>query len=573
MFTIFFDRTAGAVALQRQSAPRHPRTRAQPPDTATARSRTRAAVGAVLALVLLGTAGCAGDSGDPSEVRTVTGFAGAVAADEPRAALVGRDVLGRNATAADAAVAMAFAMTVTLPSRVGVGGGGACVAHGFEAGRTEAILFLPRLTDSGAMIPGLPRGMAALQARYGVRDWRQLVAPAEQLARFGHKTSRAFRRDLEAGAGRLAPEAREKYRTADGDLPEVGEQVRHEALSTTLAGLRRQGAGYLYVGDASRRFAEAASTAGPALSSEDLAGYRAETTQTLTVPFGNHALHTPPPPLLGGLTLAQHWAMLRRWGEGSEALTADSAHFDVEAWKRVLSERRRWRELPADQRPDPQSLLTDARLEQRLANYDPGAATPAARLQPQPTQSGAGHPTAGFAVADRFGNMVACSFTMNGLFGRGVEAGGSGVLLAGAASPALTGAGLAPVVIANAATGSARFAVSAADGKEAQTALTEMLRAMRARRVGGIGGPVADLEARIAAPRVHHPGRPDVVRVEPDVPEAVLQGLRTKGHKLVKAPGLGRLQAVYCPSGARADPDACRAVADPRGNGLAVRAQ
>jgi len=78
-------------------------------------------------LALLFLAACSGGSGRPVET-TLQGF---VVADEPRAAQVGREILQEGGNAADAAAAAAFAMAVTLPSRAGLGGGGACVARGF----------------------------------------------------------------------------------------------------------------------------------------------------------------------------------------------------------------------------------------------------------------------------------------------------------------------------------------------------------------------------------------------------------------------------------------------------------
>ena len=68
-------------------------------------------------------------SSQPGQVGSVQGFLGGVVADEPLAALAGREALSTGANAADAATAIMTTMWVTLPSRAGLGGGGACLAY------------------------------------------------------------------------------------------------------------------------------------------------------------------------------------------------------------------------------------------------------------------------------------------------------------------------------------------------------------------------------------------------------------------------------------------------------------
>src|SRR5690554_8025608 len=109
-------------------------------------------------------AACSGEP-TPGSVEIVEGYAGLVAADEPRAAVIGRDVLGRNGTAADAAVAMGFAMTASYPSRVGLGGGGVCVVYDGPDLEGTSIAFLPEADAEGAVAPMMARGLALLHAR------------------------------------------------------------------------------------------------------------------------------------------------------------------------------------------------------------------------------------------------------------------------------------------------------------------------------------------------------------------------------------------------------------------------
>ncbi|HUZ62632.1 MAG TPA: gamma-glutamyltransferase, partial [Acetobacteraceae bacterium] len=171
--------------------------------------RARLRSGLLLGLSL-SLAGCGsqtfftGPAPTPGMPGYVQGFLGGVSADEPRAALVARSVLAEGGNAADAAVALGFALTVTLPSRAGLGGGGACLAYepqtrGPGHGVPEAVLFLPKATasvpasaDRPAAVPMVPRGLFLLHARYGHLPFDQLIAPAERLARLGTPVSRAL---------------------------------------------------------------------------------------------------------------------------------------------------------------------------------------------------------------------------------------------------------------------------------------------------------------------------------------------------------------------------------------------
>ncbi|MFZ1416619.1 MAG: gamma-glutamyltransferase, partial [Defluviicoccus sp.] len=218
----------------------------------------RAARQRASALVLVLLAACSANDGPREASEPLTGFIGAVGADESQAALIGRDMLAVGGSAVDAAVAIALALGVTLPSQTGIGGGGVCVAFEQKTGAVHALDFLAEApasvastADRPSAVPAMARGLYTLHARYGRLPWSQLVAPAERLARFGAPVSRAFARDLEAVQNTRAGEngLRRLFGTADGSrMLGEGDTIVQLELAATLSRLRSEGPAGLYTG-------------------------------------------------------------------------------------------------------------------------------------------------------------------------------------------------------------------------------------------------------------------------------------------------------------------------------------
>jgi gamma-glutamyltranspeptidase/glutathione hydrolase len=132
-----------------------------------------------------------------------------------------------------------MALAVTLPSRAGLGGGGACIVHDSKSSTTEELDFL---SESGT--PALARGLFALHARYGKRPWAEAVAPAATLAQFGGAVSRAFANDLAAHGKVLMTDsdALAAFLGPDRRLLTAGENLRQPALAAIFANVQRGGA-------------------------------------------------------------------------------------------------------------------------------------------------------------------------------------------------------------------------------------------------------------------------------------------------------------------------------------------
>ncbi len=510
---------------------------------------------------------CGGD--EIGEVAVVEGFAGLVVADEPRAAVIGRDILANGGTAADAGVAMYFTMAVTLPSRAGLGGGGACIvfsSNSFDKDEdpiVDAFNFQAGAGPSRAPLPINARAMGAIHARHGVFRWEELVRHGETLARFGAPASRAFARDIDVGRGIYAddPDLVATLRAPNGELAKEGDLVVQEQLSTVLSGIRARGAGYLYQGPLAARMVDGYEALGLSVTRESLRNALPTLLEPLRVDAGRDIAYFAPPPGGGGLLSAQLWTLLSDVREFEDASQSERAHLFAEASARVFAERSAWLGNPSAASED---FIDEDHLEDIFASYDPARHHDPSAYKPAPARVLSSPYSAGFVAADRWGDAIACSFSMNGLFGTGRFLQGTGVI---AAAPYVPGAvNFTPVIVANENTRDLRFAGTASGGLAAPGALLQtMLRAYE-NEDGG-------LAAAVAAPRVAHTGVPDITWVEPQVSSSLRAELTRKGHRVKEAPEIGSVLALYCEDGVLHGDQGCEVVADKRGFGLGMRVQ
>jgi gamma-glutamyltranspeptidase/glutathione hydrolase len=510
-------------------------------------------------LLWLAVAGCqTGKTQVSGEIGSVEGFAGAVAADEPRAVLAARDALAAGGSAADAAVALYFTLAVTLPSSAGLGGGGVCLVHAPDGERPYMLDFLPRAWADGSIgMPANVRGMAMLHAEHGRMRWSQLLGPAEDLAR-GTSVSRALARELADNGYALLgdPEASRVFAGTDGGLVGEGDGLRQFDLVGTISQIRRNGAGAFYSGSLATRMAQAAQDSGMALSAETLRAVRPRARDALTVGVGSRAGYFASPPADGGLLGAQLATMLQGRGDAA-AGEADRAHLLVEASKRAQVETAR--RLQESDGGEEIARLSPNRLQSLMQNYDRGSATPVSTIGPVPAANQEAG-TTGFVVADGDGLAVACEVTLNRPFGTGRIVQGTGVFLA--APPSSGGFPLGPVIAISPEDGTVDFVGAASPGATGTTALATVLVDTVVRG--------ESLERAIGAKRVSYSAASDTVAYEDGIGDSVVSELSRRGHVLRPADELGRVNAIWCSGGLPDDSDSCQAHSDSRGSGLAV---
>ncbi|WP_297369377.1 gamma-glutamyltransferase [Acidocella sp.] len=206
---------------------------------------------------------------------------GYAVADEPQAALIARQILNQGGNAADAAAAEGFALSVTLPSRAALGGGGACLvmmpgADGKLAAPVELNFTAPAPAvsagDRPAAVPAMARGLLALQAVYGRLPAASVIVPAERLAGGGAQVSPALAADLAVVGPALAADPATAAVFAPHGAPlQPGQDFTQPDLAATLEVLRTQGVAGFYSGPFAARLAQAATQAGGGFTTADLA--------------------------------------------------------------------------------------------------------------------------------------------------------------------------------------------------------------------------------------------------------------------------------------------------------------
>lgn len=352
-------------------------------------------------------------------------------------------VLREGGTAADAAIVAALVAGVASPTSSGIGGGGFVVGWDAETGRPFALDFReiapkdavrepferrPLEDDEVGHLSGVPgevRGLFALHERAGKLRWRTLVNKAVERARSGFPVERHLASMLVWGASRLktAPGFGTIYYPGGRPAP-VGTRLTNPALARTLEKIGAQGPSAFYEGAVAGDLVAASRSAGGKLSLTDLKDYQVRERDPLSVDYEGHTVYTMPPPSAGGLMMVQTLKMfpadyLRKLGHGTPAYQ----HAIGEALRGAVADRMRYLGDPDFQKIDMDALLSDERLDQRRKSIalDRTHSIPRFGLEEKGTHA--------LVTADRNGNVISLTTTVNHMFGAKIMAEQSGVVL------------------------------------------------------------------------------------------------------------------------------------------------
>ncbi|MCG0062065.1 MULTISPECIES: gamma-glutamyltransferase [Streptomyces] len=410
------------------------------------------------------------------KVPVAVGYGGAVASVDADASAAGIEVLKNGGNAVDAAVATAAALGVTEPYSSGIGGGGYFVYYDARArtvhtidGRETAPLSADAdlFTENGKPLPfadavtsglsvGTPGTPATWQKaldEWGSKGLRTLLRPAERLARDGFTVDETFRAQTAANETRFRyfPDTVKLF-LPGGKLPVVGSTLKNPELARTYAELGRKGVGALYRGDIADDIVETVEhpPVDPAsgwkarpgkLAEKDLAGYRVELQAPTRTSYRGLNVYSIAPSSSGGTTVGEALNILENTNL-SKASEVRYLHRYIEASRIAFADRGRWVGDPAFESVPTRQLLSqrfadsraclikdDAVLGSPLAPGDPRHPVPCGRGGKAAPTTYEGENTTHLTVADKWGNVVAYTLTIEQTGGSGITVPGRGFLL------------------------------------------------------------------------------------------------------------------------------------------------
>jgi gamma-glutamyltranspeptidase / glutathione hydrolase len=545
---------------------------------------------AALALFCLGSSAVLADPApiiSPfATARPVIARHGMVVTQQAEASRVGLDILKRGGNAVDAAVAVGFALAVTLPRAGNIGGGGFMLIHRADRNQTIAIdyretapagttkdvfldangqadPFKSRYSGLAIGVPGTVAGLELAWRKYGSGrfSFADLIAPSIALAHQGLTVDDDVADSLPLAAKALAshPSSARVFLKPDGSVKEAGDHIPLDDLAGTLQGIAANGAAGFYSGPVAQKIVAAVQAEGGRMTMADLANYRAVERQPVRGTYRGYDVVSMPPPSSGGAHIIEILNILEGFPLGQQGLnSAVSLHEMAEAEKLAYADRAAWLGDPDFVRIPLAGLTSKAYADRLGGLISPDRARPAADIRPGAPDRYESDQTTHFSIVDSDGDAVANTYTLNLPYGSGLVAEGTGVLLNDelddfAAKPGAANvygllggdanapgpmkrplSSMSPTLVFK--DGKLMMATGSPGGSRIITVVLQVIV-----NVIDYGLNVAEAEN---APRAHDQLYPDEIDVERGISPDTIALLEEMGHTVVLSPPMGSANTI-----------------------------
>ncbi|MGY4417950.1 gamma-glutamyltranspeptidase/glutathione hydrolase [Bradyrhizobium sp. JR6.1] len=404
----------------------------------------------VAAIVAIGVTTSA--PGHAASVAPVAAENGRVVSAQHLATQVGIEVLKRGGNAVDAAVAVGYALAVAYPAAGNLGGGGFMTIQLADGRKTfldfretapkgaTANMYLDKdgnviagLSTKGHLavgVPGSVAGMEYAREKYGTMKRADVIAPALQLAEDGfvldqgdvsmlQTSTKDFQDDPASGAIFLN----------NGKPFQVGERLTQHELAETLREISKRGTDGFYKGWVGAAIVASSQAGKGLLTQEDLDNYKVRELAPVECDYRGYHVVSAPPPSSGGVVICEILNIIEGYPLKELGYhSAQAVHYQIEAMRHAYVDRNSYLGDP-DFVKNPLERLLDKNYAAKIrAVIDPTKAGVSKDIKPGvPPHEGSN--TTHYSIADKDGNAVSVTYTLNDWFGAKVTAAKTGVLL------------------------------------------------------------------------------------------------------------------------------------------------
>ena len=389
--------------------------------------------------------------------RDATGQSAVVSSGKYEASKIGRTIIENGGNAVDAAVAVAFTLGLVEPNATGLGGGGFMTMRSAETGEIKFINFrecapaaatpdMWQVDAEGKVIggqnmsggkavgvPGTVAGMLYALENYGTMSRDEIVAPIIELAEKGFTVTPTFSADMNNTYDKLmlySESGKIFLKDVDGMLLpyDVGDNFVNKDYAKTLRLIAKDGADVFYKGEIAKAMVSAVQKYGGLLTMEDLANYQVEVMEPVHGTYRGYDIYSSPSPSSGGTIILEILNILENFDIPSmEHDSAEKQHLVGSAFAMAYADRgeymgdTKYVDVPVN------GLANKAYAAKLAAKIDMDTAM--TNVLPDDPWMYEHEDTTHFSVADKDGNIVSVTFTVNGYFGSAVAADGYGFIL------------------------------------------------------------------------------------------------------------------------------------------------
>jgi len=519
----------------------------------------------------------------PAQKEIAYGKNGMITTQHFLATHVGEKILNKGGNAYDASIAIAFTLAVVLPRAGNIGGGGFMVIYDQDTQKSYSIDYREKapqlsqrdmyLQENGAFnnqklstfgylssgVPGTVAGLWEVHKKFGSLPWEMLLEDAIYYAKNGFLIT-DFMADVLYGYNEKLSYFDETKTIFQKDYPNFKDKkLIQNDLANTLQIIANKGRDGFYKGEIAKKISKAMKDNGGLISLYDLENYEPVWREPLQSEYRGAQIITMGPPSSGGVHIIQMLNILQNYDINALGHnSSDYINLLTEVMKHAYADRSKYLGDP-DFYDVPINELTSPLYAKTIFNkIKLGTSLNSSKILPGMYMDDESHETTHFSVADKYGNVISSTYTLNSTFGSGVVIKDTGILMNNemddfSAAPGipnqfgLLGAKANEIVPFKRPLSSMTPTIVMKDGKlfftTGSPGGSRIISAVLQSILNIIDFEM-NLEEATFAKRIHHQWQPDILEIEFSISENMFEELERIGYKVKVSKPLTCIQTI-----------------------------